>query len=190
MSIAYTDTSYTRNEASTTLFFGTPRPGTKLAASALILFAAAGSTTAGVPIKEPFSVVGFAHRETKPAADLQVQAPNADAALVRWVKEQSGLTWDQIARAFDVSRRAVHLWANGGRVSAGNAEALQSFAALIRGAARSSSAETRNTLLSLGPDGLSPIDRFRRAQHAASIAVTGVALDPATLLGDTFRTDQ
>ena len=104
--------------------------------------------------------------------------------LVRWIKDQSGLTWEQIARAFDVSRRAVHLWANGGRVSAGNAEAIQSFAALVRGASSATLDETRNALLSVGSDGLSPLDRFRQSQYESSVAITGSPLTPAELLGD------
>lgn len=42
-----------------------------------------------------------------------------------------GLTWDQIARYFGVSRRSVHSWVNGGRISAANEEAILETAELL-----------------------------------------------------------
>jgi len=44
--------------------------------------------------------------------------------LLDRVHSQSGLTWEQIARLFNVSRRSVHLWLAGGRMSATNEERL------------------------------------------------------------------
>ena len=44
--------------------------------------------------------------------------------LLAQTREASGLTWDQLARYFGVSRRSVHLWAAGGRMSAANEELL------------------------------------------------------------------
>jgi len=121
-------------------------------------------------------------RQPQPPADRRPGISSEEAELVKWIKDQSGLTWDQIARAFDVSRRAVHLWANGGRVSAGNAEAIQSFAALVRRANAATPEEARTLLLSVGSDGMSPLDRFRRYQYEASVTVTGTPLTPAVLL--------
>lgn len=46
------------------------------------------------------------------------------AELLTRTHRESGLTWDQLARYFGVSRRAVHLWAAGGRMSATNEELL------------------------------------------------------------------
>jgi len=48
----------------------------------------------------------------------------AAAARVRRLKEDSGLTWDQLRRLFGVSRRTVHMWAGGGRINARNEERL------------------------------------------------------------------
>src|SRR6266542_2454198 len=44
------------------------------------------------------------------------------ALSVRHLYEASGLTWEQLARLFGVSRRAVHNWANGGRMTARHVE--------------------------------------------------------------------
>jgi transcriptional regulator with XRE-family HTH domain len=46
------------------------------------------------------------------------------AATVRELKARSGLTWDQLAGVFGVSRRAVHGWAAGARLNAQNSELL------------------------------------------------------------------
>ena len=43
---------------------------------------------------------------------------------IRSIYERSGLTWEQLARLFGVSRRAVHSWASGSRVSARHLEAI------------------------------------------------------------------
>lgn len=187
MSIAYADPEESAVAGNSAIF--SPSPATKIAASALLLLAAV-STTSGVPLAAPASHVGRPLGGVQGTGGQVALVPTSDADLVKWIKDESGLTWDQIARAFDVSRRAVHLWATGGRVSAGNAEALQAFAALVRQAAGASPTESRNSLLSMGPDGLSPIDRFRRAQHAASSSVTGTPFDPIALLGETAGADQ
>jgi DNA-binding transcriptional regulator YiaG len=187
MSIAYVDSEATDSAAASTIF--NPSPATKFAASALFVLATV-STTAGVPVAKPAAPIARTLSEVRETAEQTKPAAMSDAELVKWIKDESGLTWDQIARTFDVSRRAVHLWASGGRVSAGNAEALQAFAALVREAVGSTPTETRSRLLAVGSDGQSPIDRFRRAQFAASSSVTGTPLGPAALLGDEGPTDQ
>jgi transcriptional regulator with XRE-family HTH domain len=48
----------------------------------------------------------------------------ASADNIRLIYEKSGLTWEQIARLFGVSRRAVHSWAAGSRVSSRHLEAI------------------------------------------------------------------
>ena len=46
------------------------------------------------------------------------------ATRVRQLKDESGLTWDQVSRLFGVSRRSVHLWASGARMNARHDELL------------------------------------------------------------------
>jgi DNA-binding transcriptional regulator YiaG len=110
----------------------------------------------------------------------EVTAPQSDAALatsaatasatdlladgeeIRWVKEHSGLTWDQLGKVFGVSRRAVHLWANGGRMNEANATVLREFAAVVRSVQGNSPDSTRAALLAVGPDSHSIVDAFRR----------------------------
>lgn len=120
---------------------------------------------------------------SNPVSQGSADAPAAAAGLVQWIKDESGLTWSQLARTFDVSRHAVHLWASGGRVSATSAGAIGAFAALVREAASGSPAAARSALLAIGSDGLSPVDRFRRVQYARSGDITGRP-SAVALLGD------
>lgn len=187
MSIAYVEPA-TRVELPSAIFRPTS-PATKVAVSALFLVATAGSTTAGLPIKEPLTVIHAADVAGTPSPANR-QQPTSEAELIRWLHDETGLTWDQVARAFDVSRRTAHLWANGSKVSASNAEAIHAFAALVREAIGPSPVETRAALLAVGADGLSPIDRFRRAQYNATAAVSGTPLSPAALLGAVVEVSQ
>jgi hypothetical protein len=186
MSIAYTEPDLFHADPGPSIF--SLLPAGKLAVSAILAVVTVG-TTSGVPLTMPTGQVArpFAGEQAKTSAAAM---PVSDADLVKWIKDRSGLTWDQIARAFDVSRRAVHLWASGGRVSAGNAETIQSFAALVRRTNAVTPGETRAALLSVGSDGQSPLDRFRRSQHEASVAISGTPLTPAVLLGDSSEAAQ
>lgn len=63
------------------------------------------------------------------AAKVESPAPvhaeiESTADLVKQIKTRGSYTWDQVAKLFGVSRRTVHLWASGGKISAANEEAL------------------------------------------------------------------
>lgn len=71
------------------------------------------------------------------------------AATLKQVRERAGLTWDQISRLFGVSRRAVHLWAAGGRMTAGNEETLLRVSGVLAATAHSPESEVRRAVLGL-----------------------------------------
>lgn len=83
------------------------------------------------------------------------------ASLVRTLREESGLTWDQLGRFFGVSRRAVHLWANGGGMNSINLEHLHRLLAEVRALPASTSETRRSALLRIGPDGMSALTRLQ-----------------------------
>lgn len=63
------------------------------------------------------------------AANVESPVPvrteiESTADLVKQIKTRGSYTWDQVAKLFGVSRRTVHLWASGGKISAANEEAL------------------------------------------------------------------
>jgi hypothetical protein len=88
------------------------------------------------------------------------------AKAVRKAHEDSGLTWEQLARVFSVSRRSVHLWANGGRMNATNVEMLMSFVDLVNHMNAATPIERRAALLAINEDGQTVLDIFRSRYSA------------------------
>lgn len=115
------------------------------------------------------------------AVTAETQSEPADRDLVRWLHDNSGLTWEQLGRLFGVSRRAVHLWASGGRMNASNATTLHELAATVRSLPGDTPNERRAGLLRVQSDGASIVDLFR-SRHAAS-AAPDKAAPPERLLG-------
>jgi len=74
--------------------------------------------------------------------------PSSPQEMVRWLHEESGLTWDQLGRTLGVSRRSVHAWAAGQRVSGRNLERLSYVYSTINAIAASSAEDRRHTLFS------------------------------------------
>lgn len=109
---------------------------------------------------------------TAVALDVPASAVRSDQDEVLWVKENSGLTWDQLGKVFGVSRRAVHLWANGGRMNEANAKVLRNFAAAVASHHGGSPEKTRAALLAREGGFDSIVDTFRRAQtHGVGEAI-------------------
>lgn len=106
----------------------------------------------------------------------------SDQAVVQWLHDASGLTWDQLSRVFGVSRRAVHMWATGGRMNSSHAATLRELEAVLQGLPGTGPAERRAALLAPGPDGVSIIDRYRARQSPTGGAL-GAAYSPDQLLG-------
>jgi len=108
----------------------------------------------------------------------------SEAESVRWLHEESGLTWDQLGRVFGVSRRAVHLWANGSRMNSVNAATLADLVGVVRElpAARAP-ADRRARLLAAGPDGRSVLDEIRARHSDADTDISGTGWAPQELLG-------
>lgn len=74
------------------------------------------------------------------------------------LRRLSGLTWDQLARLFGVSRRALHLWASGKSMTSSNEERLQRILAVVRKVDRGSASENRALLLRADAFGQMPVD--------------------------------
>ncbi|WP_306205177.1 helix-turn-helix domain-containing protein [Actinoplanes sp. RD1] len=105
----------------------------------------------------------------------------AQAAEVRWLREASGLTWEQLGRLFGVSRRAVHLWATGGRMNSSNAELLAELVGLVRELPGGPD-DRRAALLAPTADG-SIVDRIRGRHRSDARDFSGTPFAPEELLG-------
>jgi transcriptional regulator with XRE-family HTH domain len=58
--------------------------------------------------------------------------PSTAEAIGR-LRDRSGLSWDQLAGMFGVSRRSVHKWAGGGALNAGHTARLRHLTQLVGG---------------------------------------------------------
>ncbi|WP_141718021.1 hypothetical protein [Nocardia altamirensis] len=118
-----------------------------------------------------------------------VKSDTAEAVMestrgaVRWLHDSSGLTWEQLGRVFGVSRRAVHMWANGSRMNASNVEALHEFIAAIHRLGAMTPDATRNALLSTRSGGTSLLDEFRARHRSGPGDVSGARERPDFYLG-------
>ncbi len=96
--------------------------------------------------------------------------PRSVAPILQSLKANSGLTWDQLGKVFGVSRRAVHMWSNGGRLNESNARRLREFSAIVKEVQASIQGATpddvRARLLDVGSDGVSVVDRLRRERSS------------------------
>ncbi|MFI5930894.1 hypothetical protein [Actinoplanes sp. NPDC051494] len=117
----------------------------------------------------------------RPAHDRDGEVPDQGSG-VKWLHEASGLTWDQLGRLFGVSRRAVHLWASGGRMNAVNAETLGRLVALLR-AIPGGPDERRAALLAPSAEGPSIVDQFRARHRSGARDISGTPFSPQELLG-------
>lgn len=95
--------------------------------------------------------------------DASIPSNRSNAELLEHVRAMSGFTWDQISRLFNVSRRSVHLWLAGGRMSAGNEELLVRLVQLVDGLPAATPEQRRHLLLQPSGDGRSTFDSFRTA---------------------------
>ena len=113
---------------------GTESAAISLPASHVVLLAV-GALTASCRLVVPdlATTVAFFAREvtsdhavgsSTPASSEPTTLPLSSARLIRDLKSRSGLTWDQLAGLFGVSRRAVHGWASGARLNAQHSETL------------------------------------------------------------------
>src|SRR5260370_15321556 len=69
------------------------------------------------------------------------------------LRELSGLTWNQLAKLFGVSRRAVHFWANGGRMNSIHSARLKEILLAVQSVEADSGARRREILLAPQADG-------------------------------------
>ena len=82
----------------------------------------------------------------------------------------SGLTWEELAELFGVSRRSVHNWANGGPMKPENITLVRHVLWAIKELRRESSVETRLALLTPLPWGERPLDLLRARRWLDAIA--------------------
>lgn len=159
------------------------RTPVKMIAVTLVLATTTGcAALPNVRVLELPQRTGYAGATGAAGPEEAAAAPTA-AQLLKSVRETSGLTWDQIARALGVSRRAIHHWTNGDRMSAHNIEQLVALNALVTSVPGDDPDSKRAALLLPGPDGDSQFDVFRREVAQGGVDVNALPAPQQALLG-------
>lgn len=133
-----------------------------------LVFGGLGTSSAAVPAADMWPGTLFAAGKTTSGTPVSVAQPSG--AAIGELRRLSGLTWDQLARLFNVSRRSLHFWASGKAMSASNEEHLQRILAAVRRIDQGSAQANRALLLGVREDGSSFFDLLAagRYQHVVS----------------------
>ena len=101
------------------------------------------------------------------------EAPTETAASAMMeIRRRAGLTWDEMANLFGVTRRSVHHWANGNAVNSKNEQAIRQTLAIVRRLDRGASGDTKALLFTAGADSLTVIDLLRDGRFQEAFART------------------
>lgn len=94
-------------------------------------------------------------------------------AGVTELRHLSGLTWDQVAVLFGVSKRAAHFWASGKTMAATHQEHLDRTLGCIRAVDRGSAVANREGLFTADASNRMPFDLLVARQYADFVAAFG-----------------
>jgi transcriptional regulator with XRE-family HTH domain len=90
------------------------------------------------------------------------------------LRRLSGLTWEQFAGLFNVSRRSLHFWASGKAMTPANEEHLQRLLLVVRKIDRGSASANRAELLAVRDDGTILFDLLANRQYDRVFSTPGL----------------
>ncbi|HBB35883.1 MAG TPA: transcriptional regulator [Cyanobacteria bacterium UBA8803] len=126
---------------------------------AIPVFPATSETTSSEPISD-WDLLIVSERTTSglTLSSQPVASTEATRSALNELRQLSGLTWEQLARLFNVSRRSLHFWASGQPLYPSNEERLNRLLGTVRYINRGSASINRSILLSPSSDGRIPLD--------------------------------
>ena len=145
-------------------------PVVTIALASLMLFGGGTSSDSIIPVDD-VAAAALAQEETSAGPAAMARTEHATAVLE--LRSLSGLSWEQLARLFGVSRRAAHLWAAGNAMSAPNEEHLYRCLAVLRQADRGGSAFNRASLFRTDRTEASPFDLLAGRTYDVALAALG-----------------
>lgn len=89
------------------------------------------------------------------------------------VRRLPGLTWEQTARLFGVSRRSVHFWVSGAAISPSHLERVRRVLAVLRAVDRGSAAQNRSIMFEPSSDGSLPFDDLATGRWETALKKMG-----------------
>lgn len=126
------------------------------------------------------SGVSAARAVVQTTAGASLPVPETTTAYITELRQLSGLTWDQLARLFDVSRRSVHFWASGKPMTSSNEERLHRVLGIVRKIDRGSATANRNALFAAAADGRLPFDLLASGDYDTVVELLGASTSPRT----------
>ncbi|WP_420442276.1 XRE family transcriptional regulator [Candidatus Palauibacter sp.] len=159
------------DNAGTTSFFG--RAGIRDSAPLSVIMVGGALSFGGTSSAEPTKIWGepyvrdFDTTAGGPGRDAVATQMDTETETTRKAVSElrriSGLTWEQLAGLFGVSRRSVHFWASGKPLNATNHERLMRVLDVVRDADRGTARSTRAALLD-ARGGTSPFEMLADQQ--------------------------
>ena len=119
---------------------------------------ASDSTTSGVNPTAFYYYLETPH-------EVQNEAQNNTQKSINELRRLSGLTWEQLARLFNVSRRTLHFWASGQKINSLNEEKLNRLLGIVRYIDRGSASLNRDLLLQPNNNEKLPFDLLRDGRY-------------------------
>jgi hypothetical protein len=105
--------------------------------------------------------------------DLPVELREPAPSVIAQLRRLTGLTWEQLAYLFDVSRQSVHFWASGGTMTAAHRLHLDRVLDTVRFVDRGSITENRAALLEIRDDGTTLLDQLAVGNYNAVTTALG-----------------
>jgi len=136
-----------------------------------LMLAGIGTSTACMPQADTTHLTQRITSQTTAGGLAPVATPSG--AAIGELRKLSGLTWSQLARMFNVSRRALHFWASGKTMTSSNEEHLQRLLGVLRKVDRGSASANRAMLLGVLGDGNLPFDLLAAGHYERVLSQLG-----------------
>jgi DNA-binding transcriptional regulator YiaG len=158
--------------------------------ASIISFGLLAATSTGLAAVHPeqeligheFRTSGYNTFRFLRASNRTSEASLSSALELARVREISGMTWDQIAKLFGVSRRAVHHWASGDNMNAHNYEFLAAIGSTLDQLSGDGPAEKKAQLFQTRPGG-SIYETLRKSVDLTQADLHGPRITASALLG-------
>jgi hypothetical protein len=133
------------------------------------------SNTAPGPHREPcpYTDVGFAAFKPERVTGIAAAPRFRPRDAIFELRRLSGLTWEELATLLSVTRRSLHLWANGGPINSPNEKHVRDLLIAMRELDRGTARENRGLLLAPLRDGGAVGDLLRGRHFEEAIALAG-----------------
>lgn len=168
---------YMAGSAGSTASYSSGDPGRRtfsgLVLVSILSAVVAPGTTAGT-LFNPLTLRSIA---SKTDAGQAAAAGAEHVSAIAELRGLTGLTWDQIATLFGVSRRAAHFWASGKSMAAGHEEHLRRTLGCLRAVDQGNAPANRQALFIRGGTGLAPFDLLVQRQYVEFVATLSHAAD-------------